>query len=69
MGNNSQKKEIMIDADLYNDIAQAISDKGFSCVDDYANYILRIEVGKKSEVLSDEDTAAVTARLKALGYV
>jgi Arc/MetJ-type ribon-helix-helix transcriptional regulator len=71
-----QEKEgisVMISPDLYQSLETIIRSSGFASVDDYVNYVLRTQLGKKSEIkqedLSDEDTESVTARLKALGYI
>ena len=58
-----------LDEDLYQSIEKAIQGKGFATVDDFVNYVLRIAVGKQKAELNQEDTDAITARLKALGYI
>jgi len=60
---------VLISSELYDELLKKIQGTGFSSVDDYVNYLLQTSVGKKSEVLSTEDTEVVTARLKALGYI
>jgi metal-responsive CopG/Arc/MetJ family transcriptional regulator len=66
----SEKKfTVNLDEDLYESIEKAIIGKGFESVDGFVNYVLRIAVGKQNEALDEEDTAAITARLKALGYI
>jgi len=75
--NLTEKKfSIKIEQDLYEELRKIVENSGFSSVDDYVNYILRSNIGKKTdefrvgqEDLSQEDTEAVTARLKALGYI
>jgi len=64
-----RKIVVKIDEDLFNSITEAIKGKGFSSVDDFVNYALRIAIGKKGEALNQQDTEAITARLKALGYI
>jgi metal-responsive CopG/Arc/MetJ family transcriptional regulator len=65
----SKKIVVNLDEDLYQTMEKVIQGKGFSTVDDFVNYVLRIAVGKQKEELDKEDTEAVTARLKALGYI
>jgi Arc/MetJ-type ribon-helix-helix transcriptional regulator len=68
----NKKTAVMISNDLYDQLKEIIRESGFSSVDDYVNYILQSQVGRKKEKdqdLSEEDTAAVTSRLKALGYI
>lgn len=71
MSSTSEKKTtVNIDDDLFASIEEAIKGKGFSNVDDFVNYVLRIAVGKRTEEgLSQQDTEAITSRLKALGYI
>jgi len=64
-----EKFTVNLDEDLYQSIQKAITGKGFATVDDFVNYVLRIAVGKQKEELDQEDTEAITARLKALGYI
>ena len=64
-----KKVPVNIDQDLFNMISKSISGKGFSTVDDFVNYVLRIAIGKDQGELSEEDTSAITDRLKALGYI
>jgi Arc/MetJ-type ribon-helix-helix transcriptional regulator len=66
---SEKKYSVNLDEDLYQSIQKAISGKGFVSVDDFVNYVLRIAVGKQKEELDQEDTEAITARLKALGYI
>jgi Arc/MetJ-type ribon-helix-helix transcriptional regulator len=63
------RTSILIDTDVYEQIRENIKGKGFSSVDDFVNYTLRVAIGKPSEELPKEDVEAVTARLKALGYL
>jgi hypothetical protein len=60
---------VLIRAELYSEFEKTIQGTGFSSVDDYINYLLQSNIGKKKEDLSPEDTEVVTARLKALGYI
>lgn len=60
---------VRIPKDLYEEIEKGLRDKGFSTVDDFVTYVLRVTLGKPSETLSEEDTKSVTDRLKRLGYV
>jgi predicted CopG family antitoxin len=64
-------KTVAIESDLYEELKKMIEETGFSTVDDYVTYLLRSQIGKKDQTqdLSDEDTEAVTSRLKALGYI
>jgi len=64
-----KKLTVNLDEDLYQSIQKAITGKGFASVDDFVNYVLRIAVGKQKEELDQQDTEAITARLKALGYI
>jgi hypothetical protein len=64
-----KKYAVNLDEDLYKSIEKAITGKGFAKVDDFVNYVLRIAVGKQREELDEEDTEAITSRLKALGYI
>lgn len=65
-----QKKiAVKIDSDLYEELRKTVRESGFSSVDDYVNYVLRAQIGKKSEELSQADSEVVTSRLKALGYI
>ena len=66
---SGKKVSIQLDEELYLSIQKTIEGKGFSSVDDFVNYVMHIAVGKQSEELNNEDTEAVTARLKALGYL
>ena len=66
---SEKKLTVNLDEDLYQSIQKAITGKGFASVDDFVNYVLRIAVGKQKEELGQEDTEAITARLKALGYI
>jgi Arc/MetJ-type ribon-helix-helix transcriptional regulator len=68
--NLAEKKiTVNLDSDLYQIIESSIKSKGFSSVDDFVNYVLRIAVGKQKSELTQEDTESITARLKALGYI
>jgi len=68
--NSSEKKHpVNLDEDLYQALEEMIQGKGFETVEDFVNYVLRITVGKRSIELGKEDTEAITARLKALGYI
>ncbi|HYB04929.1 MAG TPA: hypothetical protein VED17_10720 [Nitrososphaerales archaeon] len=70
MEKSSEKKyAVNLDEDLYKALEEMIRGKGFKTVDDFVNYVLRITVGKRSVELDKEDTEAITARLKALGYM
>ena len=75
MANNvdqGEKKILLpISSEIYEEIKQKIlgGESGFSSIEDYVNYTLRVALGKKTEALSEEDTEAVTSRLKALGYI
>jgi hypothetical protein len=70
MSASSDKKfTVILDEDLFRSIQEAIKGKGFDTVDDFVNYTLRIAVGKQKEALDQQDTEAITARLKALGYI
>jgi len=61
---------IEINSDLYKDLKDKINGSGFATVDDLVNYVLRTAISKKTATeLSEKDTEAVTARLKALGYI
>jgi Arc/MetJ-type ribon-helix-helix transcriptional regulator len=64
-----KKHAVNLDEDLYKALEVMIQGKGFKTVDDFVNYVLRITVGKRSVELDKEDTEAITARLKALGYM
>jgi len=66
----SEKKfAVNLDEDLYRSLEGTIQGKGFKTVDDFVNYVLRVAVGKKKAELSQEDTEAITTRLRALGYI
>ena len=65
----NKKVSILISSELYLELKGKMEGSGFSSIDDYINYLLQSSIGKKSEDLSAEDTEAVTARLKALGYI
>lgn len=65
----NKKIAVTIDSELYQQLQKMIEGTGFSSVDDYVVYLLRSHIGKKSEGLSEEDTEAVTSRLKSLGYL
>ena len=72
MGETSiMKREVKIPQDLYDDITKAVAGKGFSTVDDYVTYVLRITLGKKQAGTSDQqsDDENVMKQLKALGYI
>lgn len=68
--NSSQFKEILIPANLYNEIEDRIRQTEFESVEAYISYVL-------SEVLSDEEVEAFSLeeeeemknRLKDLGYI
>lgn len=70
---SDKKVPVMIPADLYKKLQGIISGGGFSSVDDYVNFILRTKIGKTEEEervdLTEDETEAVTSRLKALGYI
>jgi Arc/MetJ-type ribon-helix-helix transcriptional regulator len=68
---DSRKVSVKINRDLYNEIAKNIENKesSFSSVEEFVNYAVQMAIGKKTEAFTEEDTEAVTARLKALGYV
>ena len=68
----NKKNAVMISSELYDRLKEIIQESGFSSVDDYVNYILQAQIGRKKEKehdLSEEDTESVTSRLKALGYI
>jgi Arc/MetJ-type ribon-helix-helix transcriptional regulator len=61
---------VLISSDLYREIEKNIEGKGFSSVQDFVNYAVHIALGKRAEnEFTEEDSEAVTARLKALGYI
>ena len=64
-----KKIAVMIESDLFHNLEEMIKGSGFSSVEDYVNYVLRTQAGKKSEALTREDTEVITSRLKALGYI
>jgi hypothetical protein len=66
---SEQNAKVAIPLELYNEIRDSIQGAGFSSVDDFVVYTLRVSMGKKKEVLPQEDEEKVTARLRALGYV
>jgi Arc/MetJ-type ribon-helix-helix transcriptional regulator len=67
-----ERISIRISKDLYHAIEEEIRNGSFNSVDDYVNYVIRTQIGKKhppQDDLSDEDSEVVTSRLKALGYI
>jgi hypothetical protein len=66
---DSKKISVMIESDLFHDLEKMIQGTGFASVEDYVNYVLRTQTGKKSEALTSEDTEVIMSRLKALGYI
>jgi len=63
------KTAVLIPSDLYEQIRDSVSEKGFSSVDDYVAYVLRVSEGKVSQGNAEEDDERVKNRLKALGYI
>lgn len=64
-----KKVAVMIPEDLFADISKSIQNKGFSKVDDFVTYVLRIVVGKQNTEMEKEDEDAVMRQLKGLGYI
>lgn len=63
------KKTVAIPADLYEQIRKSIEGKGFSTVDDYVAYFLRISFGKQPQKEEAGDDSKVIDQLKSLGYI
>jgi Arc/MetJ-type ribon-helix-helix transcriptional regulator len=65
-----KRTNVSIPEDLYEQIKEAIKGTGFSSVDDYVTYFLRIHVGKKpSQEDVNRDDSKVIDQLKSLGYL
>jgi hypothetical protein len=64
-----KKVAVMIPEDLFDDISKSIQNKGFSKVDDFVSYVLRIVVGKRASDFQKEDDEVIMRQLKGLGYV
>jgi hypothetical protein len=60
---------VHIPKELHGEITKSLKGKGFSTVDEFVVYVLRVTMGKQSADLEEEDTKAVTERLKRLGYI
>lgn len=60
---------VHIPRELHDQIASSTQVKGFATVDDFVVYVLRVTMGKATENIDEEDTSAVTERLKRLGYI
>ncbi|MGD0477839.1 MAG: CopG family transcriptional regulator [Nitrososphaerales archaeon] len=69
MSEPPKKKAVAIPEDLYEQIQGAIKGKGFSTVDDYVTYFLRISFGKQPQKEEEGDDSKVIDQLKALGYI
>jgi Arc/MetJ-type ribon-helix-helix transcriptional regulator len=68
----SQPNELIsvsIPADLHAQIKKSIEGKGFSTVDDFVTYVLRVTMGKQPVKSEDVDDSGVVDQLKALGYI
>ena len=79
-GDDSPKVPLLISEELYKELEDSLSESGFSSVEDFASYALRIALGKRNakttgveqartQELSDEESEIVTGKLKALGYI
>lgn len=64
-----EKKQVLLDSDLYEDLAAKVSGTSFASVDDYVAYLLRVQLGKKAVALDEKESSAVEERLKSLGYI
>jgi hypothetical protein len=60
---------VRIPKELHDEITKSLQGKGFSTVDEFVVYVLRVTMGKPAEDLDKEDTKTVTERLKRLGYI
>jgi hypothetical protein len=62
--------EVRIPRDLLDEITVTLHGKGFSTVDDFVVYVLRVAMGKQAQELQEaEDTKVVSDRLRKLGYI
>lgn len=76
---DSRKVPLLISMDLYKELENSLSESGFSSVEDFASYALRIALGKRkakteadqagTQELSAEESEIVAGKLKALGYI
>jgi hypothetical protein len=66
---SSDKHQVLIPQDLYDLVRKLIEGKGFSTVDDYVTFVLRVNMGKKSSSNKQVDDENVMKQLKALGYI
>jgi hypothetical protein len=69
LSEHSDDVAVHIPKDLHDEITRSLQGKGFSTVDEFVVYVLRVTMGKPSEDLDKEDTQTVTDRLKRLGYI
>jgi hypothetical protein len=60
---------VRIPKELHDEITKSLKGRGFSTVDEFVVYVLRVTMGKQSEHLEEEDTKTVADRLKRLGYI
>jgi len=65
----NERVSISIPADLHAQIKKSIEGKGFSTVDDFVTYVLRVTVGKQPAKPENADDSIVVDQLKALGYI
>jgi hypothetical protein len=64
-----RKVPLSIPEDLYGLLVKASQGKGFSSVDDFASYLLRISISRKAEpVLQPGEEEKIHQELKRLGY-
>jgi Arc/MetJ-type ribon-helix-helix transcriptional regulator len=68
-GQTNEKVSVSIPADLHAQIKKSIEGKGFSTVDDFVTYVLRVTMGKQLVKPESADDGAVVDQLKALGYI
>src|SRR5712692_6461414 len=65
----TERIPVSIPADLYAQIKKSIEGKGFSTVDDFVTYVLRVTMGKQPDKPEDVEDSGVVDQLKALGYI
>lgn len=69
--NESDKREISISSDIYEQIENKIKGTEFNSVSKYVEYVLKqvLEKTSEKEVYSKEEEEQVKKRLKGLGYL
>ena len=65
----TERIPVSIPADLHAQIKKSIEGKGFSTVDDFVTYVLRVTMGKQLDKPEDVEDSGVVDQLKALGYI